>query len=427
MERRIVTTFEMRGRRPMVAALLGAMLCAASCTTPPPPSPPPPPAPPPVAAPASEPPAVTALSPEPPPPPPAPEPDPPKPEPKKKRPPDSPKRPAMTMEMQEKLARLHLSLLEREAQLRALEKKLDDAMQETVRSKAKLASQESRAEAATNLAEAEVALKTLRGSSKGIEKRPDYARAVQVMAMSTEELKKENYGGSLYLTNQLKSLLRELQDRLEADQAGKAGPGPSALPSGADPETRLARLQAMLSDMDVRVHAAEKKLDDTIQETVRTKAKLRSQENRAEAAANLAEAEGALKTLKGAGVEKQPEFAHATALAAMSADALKKENYSGSLYVANQVKAMTKELSERSQAREAVPVLEGETLFARPLTLKTAAAGKIRGQPSNDSAVAWSIDRGALVAGHAYKGLWIRVRGEDQRWGWLFYDLLAPP
>jgi 3-methyladenine DNA glycosylase Tag len=335
----------------------------------------------------------------------------------------------MTPETHEKLARAHLSLLEREAQLHALEKKLDDAIQETVRSKAKLASQESRAEAATNLAEAEVALKTLRGASKGMEKRPDYARAAQVMAMSTEELKKENYGGSLYLTNQLKSLLRELQDRLETEPAGKSGAGPSALPSGADPETRLARLQTMLSDRDAQVRAAEKKLDDTIQETVRTKAKLRSQENRAEAASNLAEAEGALKMLRGAGtgMEKQPELARVTALAAMSAKALKKENYSGSLYVANQVKAVAKELSERSLAREAVPVLEGETPFARPLTLRTAAAGKIREQPSNDSAVAWSVDRGASVTGHAYKGLWIRVRGEDQRWGWLFYDLLAAP
>ena len=195
------------------------------------------------------------------------------------------------------------------------------------------------------------------------------------------------------------------------------------------PEARLARLQAMLSDMDVRVRTTEKKLDDTIQETVRTKAKLRSQENKAEAASNLAEEEGALKTLKGtgAGVEKHPEFARAAALAATSADALKKENYSGSLYVANQVKAMVKELSERSQARAAVPDLEGETPFARPLTLKIAVAGKIREQPSHDSAVAWSVDRGASVLGHAHKGLWIRVQGEGQRWGWLFYDLLAVP
>ena len=194
-------------------------------------------------------------------------------------------------------------------------------------------------------------------------------------------------------------------------------------------QARLARLQAMLSDMDVRVRTTEKKLDDTIQETVRTKAKLRSQENKAEAASNLAEEEGALKTLKGtgAGVEKHPEFARAAALAATSADALKKENYSGSLYVANQVKAMVKELSERSQARAAVPDLEGETPFARPLTLKIAVAGKIREQPSHDSAVAWSVDRGASVLGHAHKGLWIRVQGEGQRWGWLFYDLLAVP
>src|SRR6266545_1932841 len=66
------------------------------------------------------------------------------------------KRLVITPEMDEKLAKPLLSLLERDAQIQQLEKKLDNAIQETVRSKAKLTSQESRAEAASNLAEAEV-------------------------------------------------------------------------------------------------------------------------------------------------------------------------------------------------------------------------------------------------------------------------------
>ncbi|MEK7293881.1 MAG: hypothetical protein AAB049_02780, partial [Nitrospirota bacterium] len=152
---------------------------------------------------------------------------------KRKKAPAPPKRPVMTPEMDERLAEPLLSLLEREAQIQQLDKKLDEAIQETVRSKAKLTGQESRAEAASNLAEAEVALNTLKGSIKGLEKRPDYIHLALLMKTSTEELKKENYGGSLFLTNQIKAQMRELQDRVESEQHEKSGATPASRSSAS--------------------------------------------------------------------------------------------------------------------------------------------------------------------------------------------------
>lgn len=351
-------------------------------------------------------------------------------EPKRKKAPAPPKRLVMTPELDERLAKPLLSLLEREAQIQNLDKKLDDAIQETVRSKAKLASQESRAEAASNLAEAEVALNTLKGSIKGLEKHPDYIHLALLMKTSTEELKKENYGGSLYLTNQIKARLRDFQDRIESEQHEKSGAtvaGKSSTLSEFD--AKLARLQTVLSEKDAQVRTLHRKLDDTIQEAVRTKSKLRSQENKADAVSGLAEAETAMKTFKEfmPGSDKQSEITQANVLMKMGADELKKENYSGTLYVTNQVKAILKDIQDTAQGRDKIAPVDGEVLFALPLPLKIAASGKVRERPAADSAVVWSVERGTSPIALSYKGPWIRVKGEGDRLGWMFYNLVASP
>lgn len=353
-----------------------------------------------------------------------------KPESKRKRVPVPAKRPVMTPEMDERLANLLLSLLEREAQIQNLDRKLDDVIQETVRSKAKLASQESRAEAASNLAEAEVAFKTLKDSIKGLEKRPDYMHLALLMKTSTEELKKENYGGSLFLTNQIKAQLRDLQDRVESEQHEKSDPAAAGKSSSlSELETKLASFQALLSEKDAQIQKLHRKLDDTIQEAVRTKSKLRSQENKADAVSSLAEAETAMKTLMQSmpGEDQRTEITQANALMKIGADELKKENYSGTLYVTNQVKAILKDVQENAQGRNTMTPVDGEVLFALPLPLKIAASGKVRELPAADSAVVWSVERGASPVALSHKGPWIRVKGDGDRLGWIFYNLIASP
>jgi hypothetical protein len=406
-----------RQTRTSLRLLLGMSLLLSSCAAPPPP-PPPPPAPPPVPV------ATPEPVPEPPPP------EPPRPEPKRKKAPAPPKRFVMTPEMDERLAKPLLLLLEREAQIQQLDKKLDDAIQETVRSKAKLVSQESRAEAATNLAEVEVALKTLKGSSKGMEKQPEYLHMAQLMQSSTEELRKENYGGSLYLTNQIKTQLKELQDKAESEQQEKSDPARTGKASAlSEFDAKLARFETLLSEKDAQAQKLHRKIDDAIQEAIRTKSKLRSQESKADAASSFAEAETALKTFKDAqaGSNRRPELVRAQALMKLSAEELKKENYSGTLYATNQVKAIVKDLQDHAQGREKLTPMDGEVLFALPLPLKIAASGKVRERPAADAAVAWSVERGASPTAVSYRGSWVRVKGEGDRFGWMFYNLLASP
>jgi len=121
---------------------------------------------------------------------------------------------AARRELEEQVAKLQLRLLERDAQLRelrerqeSLQKKLDEAILEAVRGKAKLRSLESRAEAASTMAEAEIAVKTIRGQTPEPQRDPELLQVERFLDMSAREFEKENYGGALYLASQAKNLL----------------------------------------------------------------------------------------------------------------------------------------------------------------------------------------------------------------------------
>jgi uncharacterized protein YgiM (DUF1202 family) len=104
-------------------------------------------------------------------------------------------------ELEQRAARLELKLLEREAQLEQMTSRLDEAQQEVVRAMAKLQTAATRAEAASGMAEAELAIQSQQGPSG-----TDVTQAKKLMARSTEEFNKANYGGALYLANQAKLL-----------------------------------------------------------------------------------------------------------------------------------------------------------------------------------------------------------------------------
>jgi hypothetical protein len=103
-------------------------------------------------------------------------------------------------ELDQKLARTELQLLEKEAQLSELQARLDDARQEVVRAMAKQQSLASRAEAASGMAEAEIALQSLRASSGA----SGVTEVTRLIKLSNAEFEKQNYAGALYLASQAK-------------------------------------------------------------------------------------------------------------------------------------------------------------------------------------------------------------------------------
>lgn len=131
-------------------------------------------------------------------------------------------------DMESRVNTLNKRLLEKDSEIERLaqrmaeqQKKLDDAIQEVVRAKAKLRSLESRAETATTIAETEIALKALRIQHPDRETSPEMIQAEQLLAMSSQEFQKENYGGALYLVNQAKDQIKNAQSPDRDKKTGK--------------------------------------------------------------------------------------------------------------------------------------------------------------------------------------------------------------
>ncbi|MBN2383851.1 SH3 domain-containing protein [bacterium] len=119
-------------------------------------------------------------------------------------------------ELEEENAGLQLQLLEKEALIQDLserivktQQELTNAVNEVVRVKSRLKSLDSRAEAASSLAETEIAIRTSKKAS--LESTEDIQTVENLLEAANEEFKKENYSGSLYLTNRIQSLLQPTQ------------------------------------------------------------------------------------------------------------------------------------------------------------------------------------------------------------------------
>ena len=135
---------------------------------------------------------------------------------------------ARNARLEQDVARLELRLLEKEAQLEELQARLDDARREVVRGMAKMQSLATRAEAASGIAEAEIALRSLRAAGTAQE----VPEVSQLMRLSTAEFDKQNYGGALYLANQAKSAAVTARGQLASEEQEELRKGevPFALP-----------------------------------------------------------------------------------------------------------------------------------------------------------------------------------------------------
>ncbi|MGB5131615.1 MAG: SH3 domain-containing protein [Steroidobacteraceae bacterium] len=124
-------------------------------------------------------------------------------------------------ELEQKLARSELLLLEKEAQVSELQARLDDARQEVVRAMAKQQSLASRAEAASGMAEAEIALQSLHGTAgtRGV------AEVSRLIKLSSAEFDKQNYSGALYLASQAKGAAFAARGQLAIADRGPLRPG----------------------------------------------------------------------------------------------------------------------------------------------------------------------------------------------------------
>jgi Bacterial SH3 domain len=127
-------------------------------------------------------------------------------------------------DLDRRIAKLELGLWEREAQLQDLQTRLDDARAEVVRAMAKLQTLASRADAASGMAEAEVALQSLKSRAG----QPAIQEATRLLQQSAAEFDKENYGGAIYLAAQAKTLSTASRTRFGAADRFIPRPGETA-------------------------------------------------------------------------------------------------------------------------------------------------------------------------------------------------------
>jgi hypothetical protein len=123
------------------------------------------------------------------------------------------------VELEQRAERLELALLERDAQIEELQTRLDETRQEVVRAMAKLQTLATRAEAASGLAEAEVAVQSLKAAGGG-RATPEVTQATKLLQQSSAEFNKQNYAGSLYLATQTKRLAGAAKGRLGSNGTG---------------------------------------------------------------------------------------------------------------------------------------------------------------------------------------------------------------
>jgi hypothetical protein len=124
---------------------------------------------------------------------------------------------------------MELRVIEKETQVDELQSRLDDTRDEVVRTMAKLETIASRAEAASAVAEADVAAQSLR-SAGGAQRLPETVQVNKLVQQSSAEFNKKNYGGALYLANQAKALVAAGKARATSGGGARAGETPFALP-----------------------------------------------------------------------------------------------------------------------------------------------------------------------------------------------------
>jgi hypothetical protein len=210
------------------------------------------------------------------------------------------------------------------------------------------------------------------------------------------------------------------QERRKADETVKKQAATSQ-----DLEEQLARARMSLLEKEAQVKLLTQKLDAAILEVVRSMAKLRTLESRAEAASNLAETEIALKVVESdsPGRGKPPDAAQAEKLLTVAGQEFQKENYGGALYLTTQAKGLLKSgATGRGPGSESLPKVDGEVAFSLPLPLRVLSRGTVREGPGHNFKVSFPVAEGAAVTGHSYKGMWVRVRNDEGRLGWIFYS-----
>jgi hypothetical protein len=132
-------------------------------------------------------------------------------------------------ETRQRLAQIEAEVLARDGRIQVLEDQLEEARREVVRTMARSQTVASRAEAASGIAEAELAIRTLR-TAAGRRPAPEASQADRLLRDSNGEFGNGNYGGALYLATQARVIAGQGTDRFSRSEAETLRPGEIQFP-----------------------------------------------------------------------------------------------------------------------------------------------------------------------------------------------------
>jgi hypothetical protein len=192
-----------------------------------------------------------------------------------------------------------------------------------------------------------------------------------------------------------------------------------------DLEEKLARQQLLVFERDAEIKALNQKLEGAILEVVRAMAKLRGLSGRAEAASNLAETEIALKSVPtDATRPSDADLQRAQQMLTMATDEFKKQNYDGTVYLTSQVKALIKPRTDRPVRGAEIRKTDGELALAASLALRATNRSNVREGPGPAFKILFVVEKGTPLSGLSYSGVWVRIKTDDGRAGWVHYSML---
>lgn len=200
---------------------------------------------------------------------------------------------------------------------------------------------------------------------------------------------------------------------------GRDRPEPSGIPSGDAEKLRgqLRQAQEEQHRLEDRITLLQHDLDVTETEVIRTKARLKGIETKAEASSAIAEARILMRRVSEE-KKRSPNLARSQELLDRAEEQLKEENFGAASFFASKAQ----ELLDATR-RGGFASHEPDRPAPKSRYVVKPGGANLRQGPSTDEALIGKIPGGTTVEGLAVRGDWLRVKHGDQV-GWAFRPLL---
>ncbi len=188
-----------------------------------------------------------------------------------------------------------------------------------------------------------------------------------------------------------------------------------------------ARLQMSLLEKHVEVNKLMLKNEHLVRTFVRNKVKLRNRGTKVEAVRLLAEVTTVIDTARenDPGGNWDEVLDRAEQYLMEGKVEIDKGNLENFFFLAGKAFEQVQflELENREDGQQVVDT--PENIFLAPLPMQLLQTSNVRRGPAVDTKVGFVLTAGTPVTAIGYKGMWVKVKFNEQEGGWIHYSLLS--